>query len=86
MADLSKDLVNKIGALHQKADADPAFAHAFESDPKGTLAANGISAEGLTFADHSGGDVSGYMRNELPDNCICLWHDQWGNCTVSFCL
>lgn len=85
MTALSKDQQSRLTALRQRAEADRSFAQAFENDPKGTLEANGISTEGLTFAGRAGNEVSGYMQKELPDNCICLWHNDLGECTVSFC-
>lgn len=83
MTGISKDTRQQIERLRQRAETDPALARAMQDDPRQTLSANGIDTSGLTFG---GGEVSGYMRKELPDNCFCLWHDIWGECTVSFCL
>lgn len=86
MTALNQDQQTRLSALRQRADTDRAFAQTFENDPRGTLEANGIATDGLTFAGQAGDEVAGYMRKELPDNCICLWHNEFGECTVSFCL
>lgn len=82
----SKEIQEKIDRLHRQVDADPVLARAFAADPEATLRANGIDTSSLSFGDHAGDEVSGYLRKQEPDNCICLWRGLDDECTVWFCF
>ncbi len=48
----------KLDELQERAQSDPVFARRFETDPEGTLRAEGIPAGELTTAGQ--GDVAGH--------------------------